>query len=138
MRSFPNKFVVFIVWMASCWACSALAAIEPHGGMMRYPDVSATHIVFVYADDIWIAPRSGGMASPLASPPGGESFPRFSADGLTIAFNGNYDGPSTSDAPSRPDPAGGGGGFWRRDHRIRILSVVLAFSGDAVSDRGVR
>ncbi len=72
---------------------SALAAdVQPHGGMMRYPDVSATHIAFVYADDIWLVSRSGGTASPLASPPGGESFPRFSADGRTIAFNGNYDG----------------------------------------------
>ncbi len=30
----------------------SVAAIEPHGGMMRYPDVSATQITFVYADDI--------------------------------------------------------------------------------------
>jgi tricorn protease len=71
---------------------AAGAAVQPHGGMMRYPDVSATHIAFVYADDIWVVPRSGGAASPLASPPGGETFPRFSPDGQTIAFNGNYDG----------------------------------------------
>ena len=70
----------------------AVAEVEPHGGMMRYPDVSATRITFVYADDIWTVSREGGEASPLASPPGGESFPRFSADGRTIAFNGNYDG----------------------------------------------
>ena len=68
------------------------ANVQPHGGMMRFPDVSATHIAFVYADDIWVVPRSGGEASPLASPPGGESFPRFSPDGRTIAFDGNYDG----------------------------------------------
>jgi tricorn protease len=68
------------------------AEVQPHAGMMRYPDVSATHIAFVYADDIWVVPRSGGVASPLASPPGGELFPRFSPDGRTIAFNGNYDG----------------------------------------------
>ena len=69
-----------------------IAEVQPHGGMMRYPDVSATHIAFVYADDIWVVPRAGGVASPLASPPGGEAFPRFSPDGRTIAFNGNYDG----------------------------------------------
>ncbi len=68
------------------------AVVQPHGGMMRYPDVSSTHIAFVYADDIWVVPRSGGVASPLASPPGGEAFPRFGPDGRTIAFNGNYDG----------------------------------------------
>ncbi len=60
--------------------------------MLRFPDVGASHIVFVYADDLWVAPREGGVASPLASPPGLETFPKFSADGSTIAFVGNYDG----------------------------------------------
>lgn len=64
----------------------------PHGGMLRYPDISAEHIAFVYADDIWLAPHDGGTATPLASPEGGETFPRFSPDGKTIAFSGNYDG----------------------------------------------
>lgn len=66
--------------------------VRPHAGMMRTPDVSATHIVFAYANDLWSVPREGGVANPLASPPGAESFPRFSPDGLQIAFRGNYDG----------------------------------------------
>ena len=66
--------------------------VKPHPTMLRNPDVGATHIVFVYANDLWIVPRSGGMASPLASPPGRESFPRFSPDGRTVAFVGNYEG----------------------------------------------
>ncbi|MCH8913468.1 MAG: PD40 domain-containing protein, partial [Planctomycetes bacterium] len=65
---------------------------RPHAGMLRYPDVSATHIAFVYANDIWMVPREGGMALPLAAPPGQEFFPRFNADGGMIAFVGNYDG----------------------------------------------
>lgn len=65
---------------------------RPHAGMIRYADISASHITFVYANDIWIVLREGGLASPLASPPGQESFPRFSPDGETIAFMGNYDG----------------------------------------------
>lgn len=60
--------------------------------MLRYPDVSATHIAFVYAGDIWVVPRSGGFAHRLSSPAGEESFPRFSPDGNTIAFSGDYDG----------------------------------------------
>jgi tricorn protease len=88
MKTTPMLVFPLLALLAS----AAPADIQPHGGMMRYPDVSATHIVFVYADDIWLVSRSGGTASPLASPPGGESFPRFSADGRTIAFNGNYDG----------------------------------------------
>ncbi len=83
--------------LLSCALCllatvPALADVKPHAGMLRYPDVSASHVAFVYANDIWIAPRTGGVATPLASPPGSEQFPRFSADGKTIAFVGNYDG----------------------------------------------
>ncbi len=76
--------------------------------MLRYPDVSATQIVFVYAGDIWVAPKSGGPALRLSSPKGEESFPRFSPDGTQIAFSGNYDGnldiyivPATGGLPKR-------------------------------------
>lgn len=76
--------------------------------MMRYPDVSATQIAFVYAGDIWVAPKTGGPALRLSSPKGEESFPRFSPDGSQIAFSGNYDGnmdiyvvPATGGLPKR-------------------------------------
>src|SRR5882672_3778650 len=76
--------------------------------MIRYPDVSATQITFVYAGDIWVAPKSGGEALRLSSPKGEETFPRFSPDGSQIAFSGNYDGntdlyvvPTTGGLPKR-------------------------------------
>ncbi len=78
--------------------CAGLAAGQnkaenrPTGAMLRYPDVSKDRICFVYANDIWTVEKRGGQASPLASPPGSEAFPRFSPDGKTIAFVGNYDG----------------------------------------------
>ncbi len=81
--------VLAVAWLSSP---DSAPAVEPHGGMMRFPDVSATQIAFVYGDDIWTVSREGGEAAPLASPPGGEAFPRFSTDGRHIAFNGNYDG----------------------------------------------
>lgn len=65
---------------------------KPHPAMLRYPDVGPTHIVFVYADDLWLVSREGGQAVPLASPHGPERFPKFSPDGQTIAFGGNYEG----------------------------------------------
>ncbi len=75
-------------------APSAGADREPHAGVFHDPDVSATHVVFVYANDLWLVPREGGVATPLASPPGTESRPRFSPDGKTIAFVGDYGGGS--------------------------------------------
>ncbi|HET6681296.1 MAG TPA: hypothetical protein VFG84_08835, partial [Gemmatimonadaceae bacterium] len=68
------------------------AAAQTDARMFRYPDVSATQIAFVYAGDIWVVPKSGGVANRLSSPAGEESFPRFSPDGSRIAFSANYDG----------------------------------------------
>lgn len=67
---------------------------KPDATMLQFPDVSATSIVFVYGNDLWTVSRSGGVAQLLASPPGKEYFPKFSADGSMIAFTGNYDGNS--------------------------------------------
>ena len=60
--------------------------------MLRMPDVSQTHLIFVYAGDIWSVEKAGGTARRLSTPQGEESFPRFSPDGRQIAFSGNYDG----------------------------------------------
>ena len=70
----------------------ASADVQPHAGMLRYPDISKDHIVFTYANDLWTVDRNGGTARPLASPMGREGRPRFNADGTRIAFTGNYDG----------------------------------------------
>lgn len=99
-----TRFIVLL--LAGAWNAWAAADSEAGAGgqsnlanaaaidarMMRYPDVSATQIAFVYAGDIWVAPKSGGVAQRLSSPKGEESFPRFSPDGSLIAFSGNYDG----------------------------------------------
>ena len=77
--------------IACMWLTSSVQA-QIDARMLRYPDVSQTHITFVYAGDIWIAPKDGGLASRLSSPKGEETFPRFSPDGKHIAFSGNYDG----------------------------------------------
>jgi tricorn protease len=65
---------------------------SPDALMLKFPDVSADKIVFVYAGDIWIVPKEGGIARQLSSPKGGELYPKFSPDGKKIAFSANYDG----------------------------------------------
>ncbi len=82
-----NLFGLFLVLVIASTAYSQVDA-----RMFREPDVSATHITFVYAGDIWVVPKQGGLAHHLSSPAGEESFPRFSPDGSKIAFSGNYDG----------------------------------------------
>ena len=98
--------VLVVVLLTSLTSGAALAGIDAR--MLRYPDVSETSVAFVYAGDIWIASKDGGAASRLSTPPGEESFPRFSPDGNWIAFSGNYDGnvdvyvmPATGGVPTR-------------------------------------
>ena len=57
--------------------------------LLQQPDVSETHIAFVYAGDVWTVPKEGGTATKLSSPAGLESFPKFSPDGNEIAFSAN-------------------------------------------------
>ncbi len=79
-------------------ACSPLALAQapeparPDAVLLRMPDVSETQVVFRYANDLWLAPKEGGVARSLASPEGEESFPKFSPDGRRIAFVASYDG----------------------------------------------
>lgn len=59
---------------------------------LRQPDVSATHIAFVHANDIWIVGRDGGDARRLTSSEGAETNPAFSEDGQWVAFSAQYAG----------------------------------------------
>lgn len=60
--------------------------------LLRQPTLSAEHIVFVYADDLWIVDRSGGDARRLTSHEGTERDPHFNQDGTLIAFTAEYGG----------------------------------------------
>jgi tricorn protease len=95
----------------------ALAALFPFAShawaleecrLLRQPDIQGDHIVFVYAGDLWTVSRGGGVAERITSSEGQEVFPKFSPDGKTIAFTGEYDGnvdaytiPAEGGAPTR-------------------------------------
>lgn len=76
---------LFLVWPGA-------ASAQVDARMLRFADVSDTHIVFVYAGDIWVVGKAGGVAQRLSTPTGEEQFPRFSPDGSRIAFQANCDG----------------------------------------------
>lgn len=88
-----SKFIASmfcLLAVASMGAEDSPRAIDAR--LMRYPDVSARHIAFIYAGDIWVVPKAGGLAVRLSSPRGEEMFPKFSPDGEEIAFSATYDG----------------------------------------------
>jgi tricorn protease len=123
--------VLFVSLAAIC-----LAAGEPL--LLQKPALSKTHIVFVYAGDLWSVPRAGGDAVRLTSGPGFETDPAFSPDGTRIAFTGEYDGnvdvfviPASGGVPKRltwhpaPDRVMG----WTPDgKRILFTSPRTAYS----------
>lgn len=87
--------------------CS-VSAIGQGTRLLRQPTVSDRSVVFVYADDLWMADRDGGSARRLTSHEGTESLPHFSPDGSMIAFSAQYAGntdvyvmPATGGEPKR-------------------------------------
>jgi tricorn protease len=62
------------------------------GRFMHDPDINKNKIVFTYEGDLWIVNSSGGTAERITTNPGDENSAKFSPDGLSITFYGNYDG----------------------------------------------
>ena len=60
--------------------------------LKQFPTISRTHVAFIFANDLWVALRDGGVAVPLTDAPGMKTNAVFSPDGQTIAFNGNLEG----------------------------------------------
>ncbi|MFN7935759.1 MAG: PDZ domain-containing protein [Bryobacteraceae bacterium] len=88
-------------------ACvSSLAADGPY--LFQFPTMNKTHVAFMFAGDLWTAPRTGGQATRLTNGKGAEGEAHFSPDGTTLAFTGEYDGnvdvftvPATGGIPKR-------------------------------------
>lgn len=82
----PTFLVTFLV--------SPIHADDQETLLLQNPTVSAEHVVFVYAQDLWVVSRSGGDARRLTSHPGAEGAPQLSPDGKLVAFTGEYEGNS--------------------------------------------
>ncbi len=74
------------------FACFFNNADGQESRLMRFPAVNGNQVVFTYAGDLYSVPLQGGTARKLTSHVGYEMFARFSPDGKTIAFTGQYDG----------------------------------------------
>ena len=69
-----------------------LTALTAQTRLLSHPALSADHVAFAYAGDLWIAKRDGTNPRRLTIGDGPETHPVFSPDGATLAFTGNYDG----------------------------------------------
>ena len=60
--------------------------------LLRFPDIHGERVAFVHGGDIYTASAQGGVARRLTSHEGQELYPKFSPDGVWIAFSAEYSG----------------------------------------------
>ena len=82
-----------LAFVAAILTLTALSFGAQEARVLRFPTVSNDAIVFSSAGDLYTVPLAGGVARKLTSHyEGYEAFARFSPDGASIAFTGEYDG----------------------------------------------
>ena len=71
---------------------SLSAFSQQEARILRFPAIHGDQVVFTYAGNLYTVNHDGGLARRLTNDEGFEMFARFSPDGETIAFTGQYDG----------------------------------------------
>jgi len=86
------KKVVLSLLFAGVVTSAVATETKDEARLLRFPATNGSEVVFSYAGDLYTAPISGGEAKRLTSHLGYEMFAKFSPDGKSIAFTGEYDG----------------------------------------------
>lgn len=82
-----------LLFLLNCVLFIQLTNGQDTARLLRFPAVHGNQVVFSYAGDLYtVDRRGGGLARQLTAFDGYEMFARFSPDGQTIAFTGQYDG----------------------------------------------
>ena len=84
--------LLLIVTFAALPGTIGLRANGTPTRLLRTPSISATHVAFAYANNIWVVDRKGGEARRLTSFQGQSSNPKISPDGGSVAFSADYAG----------------------------------------------
>ena len=89
-----NKASLFVLLAGLAAGTATVSATETkdEARLLRFPATNSSEVVFSYAGDLYKVSINGGEAKRLTSHKGYEMFARFSPDGKTIAFTGEYDG----------------------------------------------
>ena len=138
------KISTLVVALLAATAIDAAAQNPESTRLLRQPTVSASHIAFAYANNIWTVERAGGTARRLTSFQGQTLNPRFSPDGKWIAFSAEYAGnldiyviPSEGGEPKRltwhpgADTAQG----WTHDGASIVFASSRATSAPSAAPR---
>ena len=113
---------IWVVSLAVVFISSAVFAGR-QARVLRFPAINGNRIVFTWSGDLYTVSSKGGVARRLTGYEGFEMFARFSPDGKSIAFTGQYDG----NTEVYLMPAGGG--------VPRRLTHTATLGRDDVSDR---
>jgi len=92
-RIFPIGLIL-VVLLASGFILPSVVRATPPAGYYLQPALHGETIVFVAEGDLWKVPVTGGVATRLTSHPGDERSPVISPNGSTVAFSGQYEGPT--------------------------------------------
>ncbi|MBN2681936.1 MAG: PD40 domain-containing protein [Bacteroidales bacterium] len=87
-----NSFLKQIISLAFLFTLVLVSNAQETTKLLRFPAIHNNNVVFSYAGDIYSVDSAGGTARQLTFHDGYEMFARFSPDGKTIAFTGQYDG----------------------------------------------
>ncbi|MBL4655480.1 MAG: PD40 domain-containing protein [Bacteroidia bacterium] len=87
-----QRVMVILLAFLSIYNTELLGVNPKDTRMLAEPTISANHIVFIYAEDLWVANLDGSQPRRLTIDEGVESNPMFSPDGSLIAFSAQYDG----------------------------------------------
>ncbi|MBA2259228.1 MAG: PD40 domain-containing protein, partial [Acidobacteria bacterium] len=93
MRKLQLLFTAAVLCGLAPLASTLSARVDPADTqLLTQPAISANHIAFIYAGDLFAADSKGTNVRRLTTDDGLESNPVFSPDGKTIAFSAQYDG----------------------------------------------
>lgn len=112
-----------LVTLSLAFLTGILAMAQEEARLLRFPTIHGNQVVFSYAGDLYTVSSDGGTARKITTHEGYEMFPKFSPDGNTIAFTGQYDG----NTEVFTIPAKGG--------EPKRLTYTATLNRDQVSDR---
>ncbi len=81
-----------VTLLAGTVLCLQLSAQTEEARLLRFPATNSSEVTFSFGGDLYSVSIDGGEAKRLTSHMGYEMFARYSPDGKSIAFTGEYDG----------------------------------------------